>query len=70
MIFVVVLVLLAVSGCSWTKMTTRGTAIEAVCLEWGGSLPTRSREDTEQTQIEIGTAYRVYRAVCKDIEDN
>jgi hypothetical protein len=53
------------TACQWTKTTSGDTAIEAVCREWGRSLPTRSKQDTEQTQREIGRAYNIFQAVCK-----
>jgi hypothetical protein len=59
-------VLPMLTACQWMKTTPGDTAIEAICREWGRSLPTRSRQDTEQTQREIGRAYNVYEAVCND----
>jgi hypothetical protein len=56
--------LLMLSGCG--TMEKQGIAISTLCREWGRSLPTRSREDTEQTQKEIGRAYAVYEAACRN----
>lgn len=60
------------TGCSLQirKLTTEATETErAICSEWNKSLPSRSREDTEQTQREIGRAYDVFTAVCgRDVE--
>lgn len=61
---VAVLTLLAVPGCTWTR-TSEATATEQeLCLAWRDSLPTRSRQDTEQTKAEIGRAYDVHAAAC------
>ena len=62
-------VLLLLSGCPWTKTTTGGIAISTLCREWGRSLPSRSRQDTEQTQREVGKAYDVYEAACGESID-
>lgn len=48
-----------------TLPTSAVTATEnALCTEWGGSLPTRSRKDTPQTQKEIGEGYDVFGFAC------
>ena len=55
------------TGCSLfpQRPTTVATATEmALCAEWGRSLPTRSRSDTEQTQREIARSYDVFTAAC------
>lgn len=47
--------------------TPEVTATEAaLCRAWRDSLPGRSRQDTQQTQAEIGTAYDVQAAACPD----
>jgi Flp pilus assembly protein TadD len=51
------------SGCV-TTMTQASATEQAICEAWGGSLPTRSRSDTQQTQDEIQQAYAVQDAVC------
>lgn len=46
---------------------TQATETEiALCEAWGGSLPSRSRDDTDQTQIEIGIAYADFVSACPD----
>jgi len=55
--------LLTLTSCQ-TNSPAGDTAIEAVCREWGRSLPSRSRSDTMQTQREIERAYNVHEAVC------
>lgn len=57
-------VLLMLNGCHTTRRTGAGIAIDALCREWGGSLPSRSRDDTQRTQEEISRAYNVYEAAC------
>ena len=55
-------------------MKTQDTAtdstatVDAMCLAWGESLPTRSRRDTPQTQREIEAGYDVFGAVCPEHE--
>ncbi len=45
--------------------TLVATATEReICIAWGESLPSRSREDTQQTREEIGEAYDTQAAVC------
>lgn len=61
MIFAVALVTLM--GCSTPRTVATETEIEQ-CRAWKNSLPTRSRQDTQQTQDEIGAAYTAYDAVC------
>lgn len=42
-----------------------GTATEnELCRQWGGALPSRSRQDTKQTQDEIQDAYAVFLLSC------
>lgn len=54
---------LSLSACVQT--TPVASAIEAeLCRQWRDSLPTRSRQDTEQTRGEIGRAYDVQAAAC------
>lgn len=51
------------SACAPTM--PEATAIEAeLCRQWRDSLPTRSRQDTEQTRAEIGRAYDVQATAC------
>lgn len=57
------LVLLGAGSCAPT--TIEATATEAeLCRQWRDSLPTRSRQDTEGTKADIGTAYDVQAALC------
>lgn len=54
------------SACQHATRTPGGIAIEVLCREWERSLPSRSVQDTQQTQDEIGHAYNVYQAACED----
>ena len=58
--------LLLASACA-TPPIGGATATEAArCEAWQASLPTRSHQDTAQTQAEIGHAYDVFEAACLD----
>lgn len=63
---------LVLAGCMPTPSpqpppTPGATATEAaLCRAWRDSLPGRSRQDTPQTQGEIGHAYDVQAAACPD----
>lgn len=60
-----VLTLCGVSLSACVQTMPAATAIEAeLCRQWRDSLPTRSRQDTEQTRGEIGRAYDVQAAAC------
>lgn len=62
--FAVALILFFVAGCQNTK--TSGAAVtEALCESWAASLPTSSRADTAQTQVEVDRAIRVHEAACR-----
>jgi hypothetical protein len=65
--FVLLLMLPAIlAGC---LPTTEASETErALCEAWAESLPTRSREDTEQTQEEIGRSYDAQAAACPGME--
>jgi hypothetical protein len=53
----------AAGGC--TKPTPAVTATEReLCIAWRDSLPTRSRQDTKETQEQIGIGYDVQAAAC------
>jgi hypothetical protein len=52
------------TACGTTR--SKGIAIDVLCDQWRRSLPSRSRQDTEQTRREIWEAYRVYQAACDD----
>lgn len=65
--FVIVLTLAGLAaGC--TQSQTAGviaTEVEReLCIQWRDSLPSRSRNDTERTQQEIGYAYDVQGMAC------
>lgn len=55
-------------ACSPAQTTTEAIGATEVyretCIQWRDSLPTRSRQDTERTQQEIGYAYDVQGMVC------
>lgn len=69
-VFAIPLMLLGwVGACAPTTQPTiadtAGTeAFREACIQWRDSLPTRSRNDTERTQQEIGYAYDVQGMVC------
>lgn len=59
------LIATSISGCE--RWTGAATATEAArCDVWGKSLPTRSRDDTQQTQAEISGAYAAFSLACPD----
>ena len=65
--FAIPLMLLgSVAGCTPSQTIPVATAEteREICLQWRDSLPTRSRNDTERTQQEIGYAYDVQGMVC------
>lgn len=45
-------------------VTATSEVFRETCIQWRDSLPTRSRQDTERTQQEIGYAYDVQAVVC------
>lgn len=53
------------SACVGTTIPGGATERE-LCRQWGGSLPTRSRADTEQTAREIQSAYATFELACPD----
>lgn len=56
---------LTLTACA--NMRVEATATETtLCREWGESLPTRSRSDTDQTQVEIAEAYADFEAACPE----
>lgn len=67
--YVSVLSALALTACETITTTPGGETEAALCVEWGESLPTRSRSDTQQTADEIQTAYSVFAAACPDFEE-
>jgi hypothetical protein len=57
--------MLLAGACATTNPTSEATETErALCDEWGQSLPSRSRSDTDWTRAEIGVAYDVFAAAC------
>lgn len=55
------------AGCTQSQPIPVATATEVereICIQWRDSLPTRSRQDTPQTQQEIGAAYDVQALAC------
>ena len=60
----VMLSMLPVAVAACNPMTGGSETERALCEAWRDSLPTRSREDTDQTQNEIGLAYDVQAAAC------
>lgn len=59
----------SIAICLTACATTTGPATETeaeICRQWGASLPTRSRQDTKQTQDEIQAAYAAFALACPD----
>lgn len=57
--------MLLASSCGSTAIPAGATATEqARCAAWAESLPSRSHQDTAETQAEIGLAYGVFAASC------
>ena len=52
-------------GCTPTMTPEVTATTEALCDVWQDSLPSRSAQDTERTQREIGRAYDLFEAVCE-----
>ena len=61
--FVTVLLMTALSGCVNWKAEATATEKE-LCRTWGESLPTRSKQDTDQTKEEITVAYADFANAC------
>lgn len=56
------------TGCAtWTAVGS--VTIDVICTRLGQALPTRSVNDTQQTQDEIQNLYGVYSIVCPDHGD-
>lgn len=53
----------ALTACVNTT-TPDGATERALCVAWGESLPTRSRQDTPQTAQEIQAAYTDFGNAC------
>jgi hypothetical protein len=58
--------LVLVAGCVQpSPKMPEATEIEReLCIQWRDSLPSRSRQDTERTQQEIGYGYDVQAMAC------
>ena len=53
------------AGCTPSQTTIEAIETEReIFIQWRDSLPSRSRQDTERTQQEIGYAYDVQGMVC------
>jgi len=66
--FVIVSSLAALMGCNPTRTVATETEKE-LCVTWGESLPTRSRQDTPETQSEISDSYEDFGLACPDHVD-
>lgn len=63
LIFATALTVTLISGCE--KWTGEASATEnELCAQWGKSLATRSRLDTEQTKAEIQESYARFSLAC------
>ncbi len=75
------LAVIAVTGCDLIRTPATATdsplrskqdpapVFDELCISWGENLPTRSRQDTVQTQDEIETAYAAFAAACPNHSD-
>lgn len=59
-------VALTLTGCANTTTPDTARTEQVLCRIWGGSLPTRSRQDTQLTQDGIAVAYADFEAACPD----
>ena len=67
LIFAIALSATFLTGC--VKPTVpAGVTSDELCRQWGGSLPTRSHQDTPQTSLEIQEGYAVFTLACADWE--
>ena len=62
-IFVIVLIATFLTSCGNSMMPGSETSDE-ICRQWGGSLPSRSRADSEQTKSEIQAGYATFALAC------
>lgn len=58
------MIALTLLGACKTTVTPVTATEDALCRAWGESLPTRSRNDTVQTQDEITDAIADFAAAC------
>ena len=64
---VIVLTAILMTGCANMRVPAGGTETGAeLCRQWGKSLPTRSRQDTQQTSEEIQEAYAAFSLSCPE----
>ena len=61
------MIALTLSGCADLRMPDTATE-QTLCRVWGESLPTRSRQDTDETKREIARAYADFAAACPELE--
>lgn len=52
-----------------TNASHQAPTLSVLCRAWGAELPTRSRQDTAQTQLEIEAAYDAFAATCPSHAD-
>lgn len=52
----------AAAGCTTTPVAT--ATEREICIAWRDSLPSRSKQDTPETQAQIGVSYDVQAAAC------
>jgi len=64
-VIALVIAALILSACAPLRVPVTATET-TLCRVWGESLATRSRSDTEQTQLEIGESYADFAAACPD----
>lgn len=57
---------LTLSGCLKVPVASETSA--AIMAAWGETLPTASRQDTRQTQLEVGVHRKVYFELCAELE--
>lgn len=62
-LFVIALSVICLTACGNSTGVASATTDE-LCRQWGGSLPTRSRSDTQRTQDEIQSAYAAFDLSC------
>lgn len=68
LIFVAALMMLKACGTTQPVVIDRESqSLIEFCTAWKRSLATRSEDDTQQTQDEVGETYTAYDAQCADI---
>ena len=56
---------LSLAACSTPPTPGVSATATALCDAWEDALPTRSRDDTTQTQLDIVALYDVFEAACQ-----